>query len=195
MFDRHVPHWISIAACVLCAVLGASSAGRGGTSEAEASAPPSSADLQRRFAGSYSYAGDAAEEKARLDAIDRSARTVFFAFRGIAHAKLADRTRIVPSGRFEFEGGNIRSSAAGYPTAVSPENGAPAPYPFNEGVVELSQRFDGDRLVQVFEAAGGVRRNEFTLSPDGSLLTMRTTLRSPQLSLPVGYALTYRRVQ
>ncbi len=188
---------ISTAACVLSiAVLVVGSAARAATGEVQATAPPSIGDLQRRFVGSYTYAGDAAEQMARLDAIDRSARTVFFAFRGIAHSKLADRTRIVPSGRFEFSGGNIRSTAPGYPPAVSPETGAPAPYRASEDAVVLSQRFDGERLVQTFEAhGGGVRKNEFALSPDGSVLTVRVTLSSPKLSLPVGYTLTYRRVE
>jgi hypothetical protein len=198
MFDRNVPHWISTAACALSAVLVVANPGRAGTSAAVAvaAASPPNDDLQRRFAGFYRYAGDAAEEKARMDAIDRSARSVFFAFRGVARSKLDRRTRIIPDGRFEFSDGNIRSIAPGYPAAVSPQTGAPAPYLLGDYATVLSQRFDGDRLVQIFEAEeGAARKNEFTLSPDGSTLTLRTTLSSPKLSIPVGYTLTYRRAE
>ena len=58
------------------------------------------------------------------------------------------------------------------------------------------QRFDGQRLVQVFRAdEGGTRTNELTLSPDGALLVMKATLSSPKLSIPVVYTLTYRRAE
>ena len=157
-----------------------------------ASAP----DLRTRYAGSYRYAGSAAEQKARADAIDRSVGTFFFAVRGIARAKVADRTRIMPTCKFDFSGGNIRSTVPGHAVAVSPETGAPAAYRVDDDAVVLSQRFDGQRLVQMFRAdEGGTRTNEFMLSPDGALLTMKATLSSPKLSVPVVYTLTYRRAE
>jgi len=144
----------------------------------------------------YRYAGDTEEQRAREQAIDRSVDTFFFAVRGIVRAKVADRTRIMPTCRFEFSAGNIRSTVPGYAIAVSPETGAPAPYRVEDDAIVLSQRFEGTRLVQVFRAdEGGTRKNEFTLNSDGAVLTMRAMLSSPKLSAPVVYTLTYRRVE
>ncbi len=153
------------------------------------------AKLRMRYAGSYRFAGDAAEQRARADAIDRSVAAFFFVFRGIARAKVADRTAIVATCKFEFSGGTIRSTVPGYPVAVSPETGAPVPYRMGDETLVLSQRFEGEHLVQAFRADdGGSRTNEFTLSPDGAKLTMKATVSSPKLSIPVVYTLTYQRV-
>jgi hypothetical protein len=162
----------------------------------EPSQSASIAELRRRYAGSYRYAGSASEQKARTDAIDRSVGTLLFIVRGAARAKVAERTRIVATCEFEFRGGNIRSTVPGQAIAISPETGAPAPYRVNDDAIVLSQRFEGPRLVQVFRAdEGGIRKNEFTLTENGALLTMKATLNSPKLSLPVVYTLTYRRVE
>ncbi len=158
-------------------------------------ASASAADLPSRYAGSYRYAGTEAEQKARALAIDRSVEGFFFAVRSMARAKVADRTRIMPTCKFEFSGGNIRSTVPGHAVAISPQNGAPAPYRVDDDAIVLSQRFDGQRLVQVFRAdEGGTRTNEFTLSLDGALLVMKATLSSPKLPFPVVYTLTYRRI-
>jgi hypothetical protein len=168
-------------------------AGEGASTAAVGASVP---DLRARFSGSYRYAGTAAEQRAREAAIDRSVGAFFFAVRGMARTKVADRTRIMPTCKFEFSGGNIRSTVPGHAVAVSPETGAPAPYRVDDDSIVLSQRFDGQRLVQTFRAdEGGTRTNEFALSPDGARLTMKATLSSPKLSIPVVYTLTYRRVE
>ena len=167
-----------------------------GAGDRSADSGASVIDLRARYAGSYRYAGSAAEQKMRAEAIDRSVETFFFVVRGMARARLTDRTRIMPTCKFEFGGGNIRSTVPGHAVAVSPENGAPAPYRVDDDAIVLSQRFEGQRLVQVFRAdEGGTRTNEFTLSPDGTLLVMKATLSSPKLSIPVIYTLTYRRIE
>jgi len=197
---------MSVAACIVAAACFASPASRADAPGAVAASPaaaspspattPSLAELRGRYAGFYRYAGDAREQKARLDAIGQSASSFFFAVRGVARSKLEDRTRIMPTCRFEFSDGNIRSTVPGHAVAVSPESGAIAPYRVEDDAIALSQRFDGVRLVQTFKAdEGGTRRNEFTLSPDGAWLTMKATLSSPKLSIPVVYTLTYRRVE
>jgi hypothetical protein len=166
-----------------------------GAGDRSAESRASAADLRARYAGSYRYAGTEAEQRARALAIDRSVEGFFFAVRGIARAKVADRTRIMPTCKLEFSGGNIRSTVPGHALAVSPESGAPAPYRVDDDAIVLSQRFEGQHLVQVFRAdEGGTRTNEFTLSPDGAILVMKATLSSPKLPVPVVYTLTYRRV-
>ena len=166
------------------------------SADAPAASTPVTDDLRGRFSGVYRYAGDAREQKLRLDAIDRSVDAIFFVFRDIARSRIEDRTRIVPWCRFEFSGGEIRSTVPGHRVAVSPETGAPAPYRVDDDAIVLSQRFEEGRIVQVFTAdEGGTRTNEFTMSADGKLLFVRATLSSPKLAVPVRYTLTYRRVE
>jgi hypothetical protein len=189
---------ISLAAAVIAVTVAASHVGHADSKvgAVEAAGPPSPAvaELRRRFAGFYRYAGDAAEQKAREEAIDRSVAPFFFAIRGMVRAKVTDRTRIMPTCRLECGGGSIRSTVPAYAVAVSPETGAPAPYRIDDDAVALSQRFEGARLIQVFQAdEGGSRKNELALSADGVTLTMRATLSSPKLPIPVVYTLTYRR--
>ena len=151
-------------------------------------------DLRQSYAGSFRYAGDQKERRAREDAIDRTVSSFFFAVRGIARSKLEDRTRILATCTFEFPAGKIRSIVPGHPIAASPETGAPTDYRIDADAFVLSQRFEGKRLVQTFVADdGGTRKNEFTLSADGKLLFMTATLTSPKLKAPVVYTLTYAR--
>ncbi len=178
-----------------CFTSGASRADASAT-DSQSAASPSIAELRARYSGFYRYAGDAREREARVAAIGQSVASFFFAVRGMAHSKLDDRTRIMPTCRFEFSDGKIRSTVPGHPIAISPETGAAAPYRVDDDAILLSQRFEGTHLVQVFKAdEGGMRRNEFTLSPDGTVLSMKATLSSPKLSTPVIYTLTYRRVE
>jgi hypothetical protein len=161
-----------------------------------AASAPSVDDVRSRFSGLYRYAGDAREQRMRVEAIDRSVDTIFFAFRGVARSKIEDRTRIMPWCKFEFQGGEIRSTVPGHRVAVSPETGAPVPYRVDDDAIVLSQRFEDDRVVQIFTAdEGGTRKNEFTMSDDGRLLFVKATLSSPKLSVPVVYTLTYRRAE
>jgi hypothetical protein len=188
---------LGAAAVVVIASLGCPAARADGTVSAalRAASAPSVAELRSQYAGFYRYAGDAKEQQARLDAIDRSAASFFFAVRGMARASIENRTRIMPTCKFEFPSGKISSTVPGHAVAVSPETGAPAPYRVEDDAIVLTQRFEGSHLVQVFTAdEGGTRKNEFSLSPDGKLLFMKATLSSPKLSVPVVYTLTYRRV-
>jgi hypothetical protein len=153
------------AACVLAACLwsGAAHADPLTSAGVHAATTPAATNLEelkKRYAGSYRYAGDARERDARMSAIERSAASFFVAVRGLVRSKLDDRTRIVPTCVFEFPEGKIRSTVPGHPIATSPENGAPAAYRIEDDAIALSQRFEGDRLVQTFTAnEGGTRRN------------------------------------
>ncbi len=159
-------------------------------------ASPPIAELRAQYAGFYRYAGDAKEQQARQDAVERAVGTFFFAVRGMARASIEGRTRIMPTCKFEFASGKVSSTVPGHAVAVSPDSGAPAPYRVDDDAIVLTQRFEGSHLVQTFVAdEGGTRRNEFSLSADGKLLFMKATLSSPKLSAPIVYTLTYRRAE
>jgi len=188
----------AVASCLVATATLLSSTSRADSTARDGSGAsvPSTEELRSRFAGLYRYAGDAREQQLRLEAIDRSVASLFFAVRGVARSKIEDRTRIMPTCKFEFGDGQIRSTVPGHAVAVSPETGAPTHYRVEDDPIVLTQRFEGARIVQVFRAdEGGTRRNEFSLSADGKLLFVRATLSSPKLSIPVVYTLTYRRVE
>lgn len=50
-----------------------------------------------------------------------------------------------------------------------------------------------DQLIQTFKNDEGERTNVFKLSPDGKTLVMNATIKSPQLSKPLTYAITFGR--
>ena len=188
---------IFVAVCLITtALFGSPMSGADSSAGSGSAASPSVEELRSRFAGFYRYAGDARERQMRLDAIERSVASIFFAWRGVARSKIEARTRIMPTCRFEFGDGQIRSTVPGHAVAISPETGAPAPYRVDDDAIVLTQRFEGARIVQVFRAdEGGTRKNEFSLSPDGKVLSVKATLSSPKLSIPVVYTLTYRRAE
>lgn len=146
-----------------------------------------------RFAGTYRFAGGAAEEAGRSAAVDRCVATLFFAIRGIARSRLSNGTKIDPWVSFAVEAGTIQFRTPTSPVATSPEQGAVVDYTSHGERSKLSQRFAEGRLVQVFAADEGKRVNEWALAPDGSTLTVRVTISSPKLSTPVVYSLTYRK--
>ncbi len=148
---------------------------------------------RRRFAGTYRFAGSAAEEAARSAALDRCVGTLFFAIRGIARSRLSNGTKIEPWVSFGFEAGSIQYRTPSSPVATSPEQGTVVDYASHGERSKLSQRFGDGRLNQVFAADEGKRTNEWILAPDGSTLTLRVTISSPKLSVPVAYSLTYKK--
>jgi hypothetical protein len=80
----------------------------------------------------------------------------------------------------------IRTSPAGTPIKWTREDGE---------VLDVSTRWDGNRLRQVFAADDGQRENVYSLSPDGGTLTIRVTVTSGRLPAPLTYNLVYDRVQ
>src|SRR6266550_3907240 len=79
----------------------------------------------------------------------------------------------------------LRTPAKGTPVAwVGPDGGK----------VNASIQLAGRRLAQTFTSADGRRVNDYTLSPDGRMLTMQVTETSPRLSQTITYKQVYRRV-
>jgi hypothetical protein len=167
-----------------------------GTVEAPAAAPapaPAPADPRTRFAGTFRFVGDSREEAARRAAIDRAIDSLFFAIRPIARSRLTSGTKVSASYSFSFEPGKIRVRVPSIPDAVSADSGAWGEFVHDGEKSKLSQRFVGGKLAQVFNADEGSRTNEFTLSPDGTSLTLKVIISSPKLSTPVVYLLSYKK--
>lgn len=97
---------------------------------------------------------------------------------------------------------NISVDMPGYPSVSSPANGEPVLWHRRSGrsctqmrgsCVQVTTAWDAADLVQTFRAEDGQRQNVFTVSEDGSRLTMVATLTSPRLPAPLVYRLVYTR--
>jgi hypothetical protein len=165
---------------------------------ARSSAPPASGtatDPRTRFAGTYRYAGSAEEEEARRAAIDRSVEGFSVITRSTARNRVSSKTQILSLYTFSFEPGKICVRASSRPDMISGDKGEPADYVYNGSWSKLTQRLEGDRISQVYESEDGRRENEFTFSQDGQVLTLKVTLASSRLSVPVVYVLSYKRAE
>jgi hypothetical protein len=148
---------------------------------------------EARLSGAFRFAELPGERAALTAAIERSVDKLFFALRGIARRRLADKTKIASAVTLRFEGDTIRCGIPGAPDAVSPADGRPVDYTVDGETVKLSQRMDNGRLVQWFRAADGARSNTYVPSDDGSRMTMEVNITSPKLPTSVMYSLTYAR--
>jgi hypothetical protein len=77
----------------------------------------------------------------------------------------------------------------------TPAKGAPVAWVGPDGrKVNASMQLAGRRLAQTFTSSDGRRVNNYTLSPDGRMLTMQVTETSLRLSQTITYKQVYRRV-
>jgi hypothetical protein len=150
-------------------------------------------DQRVRFTGTYRFAGNSQEEDAKRAAIDRAVKGMSVFIRSAARSRISATTQILGSYSFSFESGKIVVRPFSRPEMISGENGEPADYVYNGKRSRMTQRLVGDRIFQGFVSDDGRRENEFALSKDGQVLTLKVTLTSPRLSVPVVYGLSYRR--
>jgi hypothetical protein len=180
----------------LGAVAGLAIDGRGQTAANHAAKSPTSAtsdDQRVRFAGTYRYAGNAQEEAARNAAINHGVEGLSFVTRSTARSRVSATTQILGFYSFSFEPGKIVVRPQSRAEMISGDKGEPADYVYNGKKSTLTQVLAGDRITQVFVSEDGRRENEFTLSKDGQMLTLKVTLSSARLSNPVVYVLSYKR--
>lgn len=160
---------------------------------ARSSAASAPGDQRARFTGTYRYAGSAQEEGARNAAIDHAVEGLSFVTRSTARSRVSATTQILGFYSFSFEPGKIVVRPQSRPEMISGDKGEPADYVYNNKRSTLTQVLAGDRITQDFVSDDGRRKNEFTLSKDGQVLTLKVTLSSTRLSNPVVYSLSYKR--
>lgn len=160
---------------------------------AKASAPAVSADPRARFTGTYHYAGTAQQEAERSAAIDHAVEGLSFVTRSTARNRVSATTQILGLYSFSFEPGKIIVRPQSRPEMISGDKGEPADYVYNGKRSRFTQSIVEDRISQAFVSDDGRRENEFTLSKDGQVLTLKVTLSSARLSNPVVYSLSYKK--
>jgi len=169
---------------------------KGQTSQnGSAKSPASSvvADQRVRFSGTYRYAGSAQQEDARRAAIDRAVEGMSLFIRSAARSRISATTQILGSYSFSFESEKILVRPQSRPEMISGDQGESVDYVYNGKRSKLTQRFFGDRISQIFVSDDGRRENEYTLSEDGKVMTLKVTLSSSKLSSPVVYRLSYEK--
>ena len=76
----------------------------------------------------------------------------------------------------------------------TPANGSPIKWTREDGeVLDVSTEWENGTLEQTFRAEDGQRVNVYSLSADGSTLTMNVTVTSPRLPQPLTYKLVFNR--
>ena len=153
------------------------------------------AALQRRYAGTYLYAGDAAERAAVLAAVEKAISEMGFLAKPIARQSLRQRAEVREDYTLTFDGLNtLQVTSKGFPPEVGPLDGRPFTLETKYGdESQVTQHFVGDALVQEGHTGEGSGRTEFRLGEDGTRLLVHRVMESPQLSAPVDFTLNYRR--
>ena len=149
-----------------------------------------------RFEGTFQAEDSRAEARALADeAIDEVVDEMFFLTRAFARQQLQDSTRPCQEVWFEFAGGQVTVGCDDRKPTRSPIDGTQVTFENEEGeVYELVQGLENGRVVQEFGDERGVRRNEYTLSPDGQRLRLDVTVSSPRLPRPVTYSRFFRLI-
>jgi hypothetical protein len=158
-------------------------------------APSVSAELQRRFAGTYTFVGGDAEKKAVSAAVEKAISGLGFLGKPVARQTLRQRADIRDTYTLSFDGqGNLHVTTPGYPPEVGPMDGRPFPVETKSGdKSQVSQRFVDGVLVQKGHTDDGSGVTEFRLADEGATLFVHRTMESPQLTASVDFTLTYRR--
>jgi hypothetical protein len=152
-----------------------------------------------RFSGAWTLDPERSDD---IDArINASIARMNVIVRQVARPRL--RSTNIPYPRLIFSfGENIGVDMPGYPSVSSPANGQPVfwhrrtglPCPeMRRSCLVVTTTWEDQALVQTFRSEDGQRQNVFTVSPDGTTLTMVATMTSPSLPAPLVYRLVYTR--
>ena len=141
------------------------------------------------------YTLDEADSDNIAEAIENAVRKSNFLTRLIARDRLKKLNPAYRKVSIASSATEIIVSVDDQPPLRSPVKGTTVAWTGPDGgKVNVSMQLVGGRLLQTFNSADGRRVNEYTLSPDGRMLTMQVTETSPRLSQAVKYKQVYRRV-
>jgi hypothetical protein len=164
------------------------------TSAPKGTSRPPSVSLEKRYAGTYVYAGGDAERAAVKAAVDSATDGMGIAT-GFARSALMKRSEIRPTYTISFDDkGDVSVETPGYPPEFSPTNGTEVKQTNKYGdESENSQHFVGGALLQQGRSDDGSGSAQFKLQPDGKTLIVTRVMKSPKLPRPVEFTLTYVR--
>lgn len=162
----------------------------GHSAQVQAQAP----DVASQISGSYGYVGGA-KQKAKIEvAIDDATEDMFPGIRGIARSRLKDTNPATAKVKIDVSGGFIKIEQVGFRTVTAPASGVKIPWRTKQGdKVKASHKFKDGQLVQRLVSGEGGRENTYSLSADGSKLTVSVRIWSKRLPKDVKYKLSYAR--
>lgn len=148
-----------------------------------------------RYEGGFRYA-DGEQGMRRIEAgIENAIRGMPFFVAPIARDMVRGRIAHNHELYVGVEGNLLRFRTESWGPVSSRLDGPAVPIVAPEGTsLELRQRMDGGRIVQVFEHPDGMRENTLALSGDGQWLWMSVRIHSPRLPHECRYRLRYQRV-
>ena len=144
-----------------------------------------------RYSGDWVLVRDASDNVEQ--AIEKTIAPMSFITRPIARTRLRARNVAFPRMTITVSTGGLR---------VRHEKGLNVLYLTPESPVEVVATDGSDAVSQVsfdpnplftYEAESGKREDRYTLSPDGSRLTITVLMTSPRLPGPLTYKLVYAR--
>lgn len=145
----------------------------------------------RSFVGTYKYAGDKAERKARNAAIDDVVRRMTPIARGIARGKLQDATAIPSHVTFAVDAKNLTVTEMEALTA--PLDGSAVKVKgYDDAEMKLTYEIGEGQIVQKLSGDGKGRKTHYAL-PDPASLKVHVHVYAKQLPIPLDYDLTFAR--
>ena len=146
------------------------------------------------YTGLWIYAdGDEGRERVD-DAVDHAIEPLPFFAEPIAEDRVEARLGPFERVQFWYDGARLTYTADDWGPVTAPLGGEPASIQGPTGSdLQLSQRLENGRLIQVFDHDDARRVNRYVLSGDRSVLWMRVELTSSELPRDASYRLRYRR--
>lgn len=165
-----------------------------------AAAPPPAAGAaiseaqQRALAGTWVYAGGAAEQSEVDQAVERATADMGFLARGFAAQALGARARPRDRYTLSFEESTVTIASPESPIERGQVGGPPVMLTDRFGdQSQTTFRLEDGALVEAGKNADGSGETVFTPSADGRTLRIRRLMQSSRLSAPVDVTLSYRR--
>jgi len=117
-----------------------------------------------------------------------------FIKRPIARSRLKKTNQPYQSLTIEHTSAQVSIQTDNRKPILTPADGKSIKWTREDGeVFDVNTVWEQGKLKEMFVAEDGSRENLFSVSADGTILTMQVTIRSSQLPAPIVYKVDYRR--
>lgn len=148
---------------------------------------------QTSMKGTWRYNAQASDNV--LQQINAAVNRMNFVTRPIARGRLNRTNQPYQRLVIDFTTQQVSVTMDQRAAIATPANGTPIKWtrPEDNEVLDVSTEWENGALEQTFKAEDGQRVNSYSVSADGSTLTMNVTVTSPRLPRPLTYKLVYNR--
>ena len=144
------------------------------------------------FSHTWFYVGGDAELEGIEQAILEATEEMNVILRPIARSRLRSENRVAESIKIRADASRITVEFSSWDSITTPADGTEASGTYSGREVRVTQRIDGDTLVQRL-IESGVRTNALVLGKDGKTMTLQVRIAAGLLTVDVRYSLPYRR--